>query len=91
MALDLAPILVQSHQERFHVLPGLVFLLLQNTMFKKTLSVLAVAALAVSAHAADVVLKVAATPVPHAEILNFVKPKLKAEGVACACCPGASW
>ncbi|MDR2127538.1 MAG: MetQ/NlpA family ABC transporter substrate-binding protein [Burkholderiaceae bacterium] len=27
------------------------------------------------------VLKVAATAVPHAEILNFVKPKLKAEGV----------
>ena len=50
-------------------------------MFKKTLSVLAIAALAVSAHAADVVLKVAATAVPHAEILNFVKPKLKAEGV----------
>ena len=50
-------------------------------MFKKTLSALAIAALAVSAHAADVVLKVAATPVPHAEILNFVKPKLKAEGV----------
>lgn len=27
------------------------------------------------------VLKIAADPVPHAEILNFVKPKLKAEGV----------
>ena len=34
-------------------------------MLKKTLSALAIAALAVSAQAADVVLKVAATPVPH--------------------------
>ena len=50
-------------------------------MLKKTLSALAIAALAVSAQAADVVLKVAATPVPHAEILNFVKPQLKAQGV----------
>ena len=49
-------------------------------MLKKTLSVLALAALAVTAHAADV-LKVAATAVPHAEILNFVKPQLKAQGV----------
>lgn len=49
-------------------------------MLKKTLSALALAALAVSAQAADV-LKVAATAVPHAEILNFVKPQLKAQGV----------
>ncbi|GAA4003886.1 MetQ/NlpA family ABC transporter substrate-binding protein [Comamonas faecalis] len=49
-------------------------------MLKKTLSALAIAALALSAHAADV-LKVAATSVPHAEILNFVKPQLKAEGI----------
>ena len=50
-------------------------------MLKKALSALALAALAVSAHAADAVLKVAASAVPHAEILNFVKPRLKAEGV----------
>lgn len=50
-------------------------------MLKKALSTLALAALAVSAHAADTVLKVAASAVPHAEILNFVKPRLKAEGV----------
>lgn len=50
-------------------------------MLKKALSALAIAALAVSAHAADTVLKVAASAVPHAEILNFVKPQLKAQGV----------
>lgn len=49
-------------------------------MLKKTLSALVIAALAVSAQAADV-LKVAASAVPHAEILNFVKPQLKAQGV----------
>ena len=49
-------------------------------MLKKTLSALAIATLALSAHAADV-LKVAATAVPHAELLNFVKPQLKAQGV----------
>ena len=49
-------------------------------MFKQTLSALAIAALAFSAQAADV-LKVAATAVPHAEILNFIKPQLKAQGV----------
>lgn len=49
-------------------------------MLKKTLTAVAVAALAVSAHAADV-LKVAATAVPHAEILQFVQPKLKAQGL----------
>ncbi|WP_343593382.1 MetQ/NlpA family ABC transporter substrate-binding protein [Paracidovorax wautersii] len=48
---------------------------------KKALSTLALATLALSTHAADVVLKVAASAVPHAEILNFVKPQLKAEGV----------
>ncbi|WCM91778.1 MetQ/NlpA family ABC transporter substrate-binding protein [Acidovorax sp. NCPPB 2350] len=50
-------------------------------MLKQALSALALAALAVSAHAADTVLKVAASAVPHAEILNFVKPQLKAQGV----------
>lgn len=49
-------------------------------MLKQALSALAIATLALSAHAADV-LKVAATAVPHAEILNFVKPQLKAQGV----------
>ena len=50
-------------------------------MLKKALSALAIATLALSAQAADVVLKVAASSVPHAEILNFVKPQLKAEGI----------
>lgn len=49
-------------------------------MLKQVFSALAVVALAASAQAADV-LKIAATPVPHAEILNFVKPKLQAEGI----------
>ncbi|NMM79919.1 methionine ABC transporter substrate-binding protein [Acidovorax sp. SRB_14] len=49
-------------------------------MFKKTLTALAIAAAALSAQAQDA-LKVAATAVPHAEILNFVKPQLKAQGV----------
>ncbi len=50
-------------------------------MLKKTLSAFAIATLAFSAQAADVVLKVAASAVPHAEILNFVKPQLKTQGV----------
>ena len=49
-------------------------------MLKKTLTAVALAAAAFSVHAADV-LKVAATAVPHAEILNFVKPQLKAQGI----------
>lgn len=49
-------------------------------MLKKTLTVLAIAAAALGAQAQEV-LKVAATAVPHAEILNFVKPQLKAQGV----------
>ena len=49
-------------------------------MLKKTLSALALATLALTSHAADV-LKVAATAVPHAEILQFVKPQLQAQGV----------
>ncbi|MCD6663889.1 MAG: MetQ/NlpA family ABC transporter substrate-binding protein [Comamonas sp.] len=49
-------------------------------MLKQVFSALAVVALAASVQAADV-LKIAATPVPHAEILNFVKPKLQAEGI----------
>ena len=50
-------------------------------MLKKSLTALALAAAALGAQAADVVLKVAATAVHHAEILNFVKPQLKAQGV----------
>ncbi|MBN9368044.1 MAG: MetQ/NlpA family ABC transporter substrate-binding protein [Comamonadaceae bacterium] len=50
-------------------------------MLKKTLTAIALAAAALGANAADAVLKVAATAVPHAEILNFVKPQLKAQGV----------
>ncbi|BBH43592.1 MetQ/NlpA family ABC transporter substrate-binding protein [Pseudomonas sp. KU43P] len=45
---------------------------------KKLLAVAAAVA-AFSVHAGD--LTVAATPVPHAEILNFVKPQLEKEGV----------
>ena len=45
---------------------------------KKLLAVVAAVA-AFSAHAET--LTVAATPVPHAEILNFVKPQLAKEGV----------
>ena len=50
-------------------------------MLKKTISAIALATLALGAQAADVVRKVAASAVPHAEILNFVKPQLKAQGV----------
>ena len=50
-------------------------------MLKKTISAIALATLALGAQATDVVLKVAASAVPHAEILNFVKPQLKAQGV----------
>lgn len=50
-------------------------------MLKKTLSALAFASLALTVHAADVVLKVAATAVPHAEILNHIKPVLKKQGI----------
>ena len=49
-------------------------------MFKKTLTALAIAASAFAVHAEEV-LKVAATAVPHAEILNFVKPQLKTQGI----------
>jgi len=45
-----------------------------------TLSVLAAFAVSITAHAQDT-LRVAASPVPHAEILEFVKPRLKAQGV----------
>ena len=51
-------------------------------MFKKFAPVLALAlplAFAVPAQAAK--LSVAATPVPHAELLEFVKPDLAKEGV----------
>lgn len=49
-------------------------------MMKKALCTIAIATLALSAQAADV-LKVAATAVPHAEILNHIKPALAAQGV----------
>ena len=49
-------------------------------MLKKTLTALAIAAATLSVHAQEV-LKVAATAVPHAEILNFVKPQMKAQGI----------
>ena len=49
-------------------------------MFKKALSAIAIATLALSSQAADV-LKVGATAVPHAEILNHIKPALKAQGI----------
>ncbi|MBZ8141568.1 methionine ABC transporter substrate-binding protein [Rubrivivax gelatinosus] len=48
--------------------------------FKQMLSAVIVAALPFVAQAEDV-LKVAASPVPHAEILEFIKPALKAQGV----------
>ncbi len=50
-------------------------------MSKKVLSVLVASALAFSAAAHAEKLSVAATAVPHAEILEFVKPKLAKEGV----------
>ena len=48
-------------------------------MLKKALSAIAIATLALSAQAE--VLKVGATAVPHAEILNHIKPALKAQGI----------
>ena len=48
-------------------------------MFKKALSAIAIATLALTAQAE--VLKVGATAVPHAEILNHIKPALKAQGI----------
>ncbi|WP_103035659.1 MetQ/NlpA family ABC transporter substrate-binding protein [Castellaniella caeni] len=51
-------------------------------MFKKFVPVLALALpLAFAAPAHAVKLSVAATPVPHAELLEFVKPQLAKEGV----------
>jgi D-methionine transport system substrate-binding protein len=47
---------------------------------KKLLATAALLAASLSAHAAET-LSVAATPVPHAEILEFVKPQLAKEGV----------
>lgn len=49
-------------------------------MIKHTLSALVIAAVSLAAQAQEV-LKIGATPVPHAEILEFVKPALKAQGV----------
>ena len=47
---------------------------------KKLFTLLATAALSLSLHAADKLI-VGATPVPHAEILNFIKPILAKDGV----------
>ncbi len=47
---------------------------------KKLLATAALLAAGLTAHAAET-LSVAATPVPHAEILEFVKPQLAKEGV----------
>ena len=56
-----------------------------STSIQRTLSamVLAIAGLAnVGASAqAQEALRVAASPVPHAEILEFIRPQLKAQGV----------
>lgn len=49
-------------------------------MFKKLLPAIALAVAAVGAHAQEK-LTIGATPVPHAEILEFVAPALKKEGV----------
>jgi D-methionine transport system substrate-binding protein len=49
-------------------------------MLKQSLAVLAAAVLSLSAHAGEK-LVVGATPVPHAEILEFIKPALAKEGV----------
>lgn len=49
-------------------------------MFKQSLAVLAAAIISFTAHANET-LTVGATPVPHAEILEFVKPVLAKEGV----------
>lgn len=48
-------------------------------MSKKLLSIVALALAAFSAHAEK--LSIAASPIPHAEILEFVKPRLAKEGV----------
>ena len=47
---------------------------------KKTLTAIALAAIAFYAHAADK-LSIAATAVPHSEILEFIKPALAKQGV----------
>lgn len=47
---------------------------------KKLLATAALLAASLTAHATEI-LSVAATPVPHAEILEFVKPQLAKEGV----------
>jgi len=50
-----------------------------QVLARRALPLLA-AAVSFSSHAQDV-LRVGASPVPHAEILEFIKPKLKAQGV----------
>ena len=51
--------------------------------FRRAFSVMTLAAVAGlgGAASAQEVLRVAASPVPHAEILEFVRPQLKAQGV----------
>ena len=49
-------------------------------MFKKLVPALALAVVALTAHAQET-LTVGATPVPHAELLKFVAPALKQQGI----------
>lgn len=49
-------------------------------MLKEVLIAVTWCTAALSAQAAEI-LTIAASPVPHAEILNFVKPRLKAQGI----------
>ena len=50
-------------------------------MMKKTLLLTVLTVLTVSLAHADEKLSVAATPVPHAEILELIKPELAKQGV----------
>jgi D-methionine transport system substrate-binding protein len=51
------------------------------SMFRRFSMIAAILTLGISVGYADEVLKIAANAVPHAEILEFVRPKLKAQGV----------
>lgn len=50
-------------------------------MFKKALAAVGLLALSTSMGMAETTLKVGASPVPHAEILEFAKPLLKEKGI----------
>lgn len=50
-------------------------------MFKKALAAVGLLALSTTLGMADTTLKVGASPVPHAEILEFAKPLLKEKGI----------